>query len=143
MARIIDNLYARGDYQNISSYSLITYCKSTKGFDIWKHTEDGIATEQPIDKILKEIALLDKNSDAGGIRSEAVDALIYRLENRETWYIPALEATKGNSELIDALTQVIDATKDEVTYELLRLTTVMAYAGLQEEQRLYLVLYTL
>ena len=105
--------------------------RGTKGFDIWEHTEDGIAIEQPIDKILKEIAKKDKDSDAGDIRREAIDALIYRLEYRETWYIPALEATKGNSELIDALTEVIDATKDEVTYELLGLTKVMAYAGLQ------------
>ena len=71
LARIIEDLYVRGDYQNISGYSLIDYCKYTKGFDIWEHTEDGIATEQPIDKILKEIAQKDKESDAGDIRSEA------------------------------------------------------------------------
>jgi hypothetical protein len=131
LARIIENLYVRGDYANIYNYALINHCMDTKGFDIWKHAENGIATKQPIDEILGEIALLDKNSDAKNIRSQAIKTLIYRLKNRETWYIPALESTKDSSTLIMSMTSVIDQTKDDVTHELLRLTTVMAYAGLQ------------
>ena len=133
LARIIENLYQRNDYQNIRNFSLLNHCKYTKGFDIWKHVQDGVVTKQPIDRILRKIALLPIDELTEQIRTQAINALIHRLEHREMWYIPAQEATKNDSVLVSAIVDVVEATQDDITYELLKLTKSLAYAGLHNK----------
>ena len=143
LARIIEDLLLRSDYQSISSYGLLRQAQNTKGFDIRRSLNAGKATAQPIDSVLRSIALLPINDMTQYIRSQAVNALIYRLKNRQCWVLDAQRIADADSVLLSALKEVVETTKEEVTNELISLVCALAYAGQQSlTSTVYNTLYT-
>jgi hypothetical protein len=118
LARIIDFLFVAGEYEVITNNSLIYYAKWTKGFDI----QDG---RQPIDTILRSLALLPVNPSTSTVQNEALMALVHRLGAQDEWIPTALEQTDGNSTVVNALVEFMAQQKGDVTYELLEVVIAL------------------
>ena len=123
LADIIQNLFTRGDYSNLIGWpNLISMATRTKGFDVQEATNDDEQVE-PINDILRKMAMLPNTPEVSSIRSQAITALQKRLNDIEM-QCPKGQATRGS--IAQILTNVLEANKAVLDSQLLDIACCLA-----------------
>jgi hypothetical protein len=123
LAEVIHNLFVRGDYANLIGWpNILSMAVRTKGFDVVEATQDEPCVE-PINGVLRKIALLPNTPNTEGIRNKAIGALQERLNDIDM-QCPKGQSTRGSIARI--LTEILESNKAVVDTQVLGIASCLA-----------------